>query len=162
MALLFCELEAKAQFTREVPLKPIYKQGWKYFYGNKRMNSAYALQIPLEALENREINERFRKFKRLQVIGLLAYLPSFVYLFTNGRAIVRHGRGYRNSEDRTYLFLLAGGIGGRITFSALAHRQMNEAIDIYNIQIANKSSVGLSLAPLPRQNILGLSYHFTF
>ncbi len=69
IAFIFCLPKATAQDTKTFQLKPIHKQGWKYFYGGKKMNSVYALQIPLEALDNTEINERFRKFKKLQVLG---------------------------------------------------------------------------------------------
>jgi hypothetical protein len=67
MALFLRTVAAHAQFTKEMPLKPIYKNGWKYFYGGQKMNSAYSLQIPLQSLDDKEINERFKKFKRFQV-----------------------------------------------------------------------------------------------
>ena len=46
---------ATAQFTKSIPLKPIYKNGQKYFYGTKKVNSAYSLQIPLEGIDNPEV-----------------------------------------------------------------------------------------------------------
>jgi len=155
-------VSAKAQFTKEVPLKPIFKQGWKYFYGDQRMNSAYALQIPLEYLGDQEINERFRKFKRLQIYRVLVYIPSFVYLLANVHFGGRRGYSTRGINTETYLLLSVGGLAGDVTFNAVAHRQMAKAIDIYNVKISNKSTLGLSFNRLLNQNYPSLHYQLKF
>ncbi len=164
LVFLFCMALANAQSTKTVPLKPIYKQGWKYFYDGKRMNSVYALQIPLQALENKEINERFRKFKQLQRLRIVAYVPSLIYLFTSVHFRGGGHRGYsaRDASTETILLLTGIGIAGDITFNAMAHHQIGRAIDIYNVQIAEKSSLSMSVQPLPNQNSVGLTYHFRF
>jgi hypothetical protein len=161
--MIFCSLESKAQFTKTITLRPIYKQGWKYFYDGKRMNSVYALQIPLQSLDNKEINDRFKRFKRLQVLGGLAYLPALIYLFSNNHLSGgRYGYRSRKADYRTYLELLAGGIVVNITMNELAHHQMAKAIDIYNIQISDKSTLGLSFNRLNLQNYPGITYHLKF
>lgn len=163
IVLLFYAKQAQGQFTKSVPLKPIYKQDWKYYYGGRKVHSVYALQIPLQELDNKEINERFRKFRKYRALGALAYLPSLVFLLTNDHLRGGHyGFRSRNSDTRTLLFLVAGGIGGNVAFNALGHRQLNQAIDLYNIQIAEKSTLGISLNRLPRANLLGLSYSLRF
>jgi len=160
LALFICMMSAHAQFTKEVPLKPIYKQGWKYFYGDQRMNSVYALQIPLQSLNDIEINARYRKFKTLQVFRGLSYIPGLLYLFLNANVSGRHGT--RGIQSETLLLLWVGGLAGDITFNALSHHQMGKAIDIYNVKISNKSTLGLSFNRLLNQNYPGLSYQFKF
>ncbi len=164
LLLFVSSANADAQFTKEVPLKPIYKQGWKYFYGGKKMNAAYALQIPLEALDNKEVNERFKKFKTLRTFRKIAYIPSLIYLLTSVHLRFGHRRGYnvQNASTETFALLVAGGVAADVAFNAMAHQQMGKAIDIYNLQIANKSSLGLHINPLHKQNSIGLSFHLTF
>lgn len=162
IAFLACTFSAQAQFTKEIPLKPIYKHGWKYFYGDQRMNSVYALQIPLESLNDEEINERFRRFKRFQVFRVFAYIPAIVYLLTNAHFGGRRGYSTRGIESETLLLFWVGGFAADMTFNAMSHHQMAKAIDIYNVKISNKSTLGLSFNRLLNQNYPGLSYHFRF
>src|SRR6478752_5769000 len=127
-----------AQGTKEVALKPIYKNGWKYFYGDKRVNSVYALQIPLESIDDKEINLRYKKFKTFQVLRGVAYIPGLIYLLANGNFGGR--RPTRGISSETFLLIMAGGVAADITFNALSHHQMGKAIDIYNVKISNKST----------------------
>jgi len=159
-ALFMCALSGRAQSTKEMPLKPIYKNGWKYFYGTQRMNSVYALQIPLQSLNDDEINARYKKFKTYQALRVVAYIPGIIYLFTNANFGGR--RPTRGLTSETFLLFVAGGVVGDITFNALSHHQMGKAIDIYNVKISNKSSLGLSFNRLLGQNYPGLSYQFKF
>src|SRR6478736_2193816 len=149
-----------AQDTKEMSLKPIYKNGWKYFYGDQRMNSVYALQIPLQSLNDSEINLRYKKFKTFQVLRGIAYIPALIYLFTNANYSGR--RPTRGVSSQTFLLFAAGGLAGDITFNALSHHQMGKAIDIYNVKISNKSTLGLSFNRLLNQNYPGLTYQFKF
>jgi len=162
MLLLICAKGAQGQSTKSVPLRPIYKQGWKYFYGDKKVHNVYALQIPLQELNNKEINERFRKFKTYRVLGALCYLPSLVFLLTNNHLNSGH-YGYRGRNDAAnYALLVVGGTLGNIVFNEVGHHQLNKAIDIYNIQIAERSTLGVSINRLPNDNLAGLSYSLRF
>jgi len=160
MALFICTLSARAQYTKEMPLKPIYKNGWKYFYGDQRMNSVYALQIPLQSLNDNEINLRYRKFKTFQALRVVAYIPGLVYLLTN--ANFSGHRPTRGINSETFLLLWVGGLAADFTFNALSHHQMGKAIDIYNVKISDKSSLGLSFNRLLDHNYPGLSYQVKF
>src|SRR6478736_1876674 len=131
-----------AQDTKEMPLKPIYKNGWKYFYGDQRMNSPYALQIPLQSLNDKEIDMRYRKFKTFQALRVVAYIPSIVYVLANGNFGGR--RPTRGINSETFWLLWGGGLIADFTFNAISHGQMGKAIDIYNVKISNKSTLGLS------------------
>jgi hypothetical protein len=159
-ALLICAHTVCAQSTKEMSLKPIYKNGWKYFYGDEKMNSVYALQIPLQSLNDKEINMRYKKFKTFQVLRGIAYIPSLVYLLTNANFGGR--RPTRGISSETFLLFVAGGVAADITFNAISHHQMGKAIDIYNVKISNKSTLGLSFNRLLNQNYPGLSYQFKF
>lgn len=128
---------AMAQFTKSIPLQPIYKEGWKYFYGTKKVNSAYSLQIPLEGIDNREVDRYFNSFKTFQNLRGLAYLPSVIFLFTNLDGTQQSGE--------TFTYLLLAGVVGDIAFNAISQNRMGKAIDIYNIAIAPRGSVNLQV-----------------
>ena len=109
------------------------------------MNSAYSLQIPLESLEDKEIDRHFNRFKNFQRARFFMYVPSYIFLFTST------GHGSQSAAD-TFLLLLLGGLAGDITCGAIAHRQMGKAIDLYNIAITERSSVGLRLDRISDSN----------
>jgi hypothetical protein len=60
------------------------------------------------------------------------------------------------------VLLAVGGVAGDLTFKELAHHQMGKAIDIYNVKISSKSTLGLSFNRLLDHNYPGLSYQFKF
>ena len=140
-----------AQFTKSIPLQPIYKEGWKYFYGTKKVNSAYSLQIPLEGINNKEVDRYFQRFKTFQTLRGLAYLPSVVYLFTNLNGSQQSG------ETFTYLFF--AGIGGDLVFNIISQNRMGKAIDVYNISIAPRGSINLQLERMKTNQTL-ISFGF--
>jgi hypothetical protein len=160
IVIFICTLRAHGQLTKEMPLKPIYKNGGKYFYGTQRMNSVYALQIPLQSLNDSEINLRYKKFKTFQALRGVAYIPALIYLFTNANFGGR--RPTRGISSETFLLFVVGGVAADITLNALSHHQMAKAIDIYNVKISDKSSLGLSFNRLLNQNYPGISYQFKF
>lgn len=137
---------ATAQVTKSIPLKPIYKNGQKYFYGTKKVNSAYSLQIPLEGIDNPEVNRYYNSFKTLQSLRGYAYLPSIIFL-------VAGNNGSQNEAD-TFLYLLLGGVVGDITLNLLSHHKMGKAIDIYNISIADRASINLQIEHANRDQTL--------
>jgi hypothetical protein len=128
---------AEAQFTKSIPLQPIYKEGWKYFYGTTKVNSAYSLQIPLEGIDNKEVNRYFKSYKTFQNLRGFAYLPSVIFLFTNLNGSQQSGE--------TFTYLLLAGVAGDIAFNAISQSRMAKAIDIYNIAIAPRGSLNLQM-----------------
>ncbi len=143
-------LFAWAQQTITVPLKPIHKQGRQYFYDGKRMYSPYAIQVPLQSLNDREINRYFNQFRGFQQARGLAYLPSLIFLFTNES----------NSQDasRVFLLLLAGGFAADIGLSIASHTRLSKAINLYNFAIMDRASIGLNLDRLPANNQYMVSF----
>lgn len=153
--LLLIAKETSAQFTKSMPLKPIYKSGHKYFYGTKRVNSAHSLQIPLEGIEDPEVSRYYNSFKTLQNLRGYAYLPAIVFLFSSNAS--------SDSDSQTFLYLLLGGLAGDLTLGLLSHGKMGKAIDIYNVSIARQASMGLQLEKLNHeQTLISLGFRQLF
>lgn len=132
--LILFPFSLQAQFTKTVELKPIQKQDWRYFYDSRKVKSPYALQIPLEALGDEEINRRYKNFYTLQILTTaLAYAP-LIYLLTtpvNSQA-----------DLETFLIMIGITIVVDLALDAVGHHQLKKAIDRYNILILPKK-VGL-------------------
>lgn len=152
MLILILPITAWSQQTKSIQLKPIYKQGSRYFYDNKRVQSPYALQIPLQSLNDPDINKYYNSFKNLQLARGLAYLPSLIYLFTIDR------NSYQNPN--IFFYLLLGGLGADLTLNVISQNRMSKSIDLYNISIMDRSSLGLKLDRLPANNQFMLSFGF--
>lgn len=152
MCLLLClaAAECRAQFTKTIELKPIQAQGWKYYYDFKRVKSPYALQIPLQALDDQEINLRYRRFSNYQDIRGIAYFVPVIFLFTEEAA--------SQSGANTFLALFAGAIAIDLTFTIISHHELRKAVGRYNEKILQKNALGLQWQGLPRQQLVGLSF----
>ena len=142
---------ASAQFTKTIVLKPIYKEGFRYFYDTKRVNTAYSLQIPLEGINNKEVDHYFRGFKTFQTLRGLAYVPAVVFLFTTPNGSTQ--------DAQTFLYLTLGGIAGDLAFNIISQNKMGKAIDIYNIAIAPRGSLNFQLEKMKTNQTL-ISFGF--
>ncbi len=136
-----------AQFTKSIQLKPIYKHGWRYFYDTKKVNSAYSLQIPLEGIQNKDVDRYFKSFKTLQTLRGIVYIPALMYLFTNNI-----GSSKQNYD--TYWYLTLAGIAGDVTFNIISQNRMSKAIDIYNVSIAHGASLSLQMDKIKNSQTL--------
>ena len=150
LLFMFGSLLARAQKTINVPLKPIHKQGWQYFYDGKRMYSPYAIQVPLQSLNDREINRYFNQFRGFQQARGFVYLPSLIFLFTNESS----------SQDaaRALLLLFAAGLAADLSLNITSHRRLSKAINLYNFAIMDRASIGLNLDRLPANNQYMVSF----
>jgi hypothetical protein len=146
---------AAAQTTRTIHLKPIYKNGWSYFYDTKKVHSAYSLEIPLQSIEDELVTKHFQKFKTMQRLRGLAYLPLFIWFFST----YNNGTYYIGNE---FYYFYLGGIGLDIGLSIASHGQMRKAIDLYNISILQKSKASLWLERQPQQTMVSLGYLIQF
>jgi len=138
--LILFILETKAQHTKSAELKPIHRQGSRYFYDFRRVDGgAYGLQIPLQSLGDEEVNIRYKKFKSLRVLeGIFSVVPLF-YLFSlpsNGRP-----------DYHTFLIIYGSSFAGVILVEIGAKAQLRKGIDRYNRLILEPSgrTAGLSL-----------------
>src|SRR3954470_3400047 len=72
-----------AQQTKTTELKGIYHQGLRYYYDLKKVDGgAYGLQIPLQSLNDPEINRRYKSFKTFRTIETVVAFVPIVYLVT--------------------------------------------------------------------------------
>lgn len=141
-----------AQFTKTMELKPIQKQGWKYFYDFKRVKSPYALQIPMEVLEDEEISKRYRRFSQYQDLRGIAYLVPLVFLFTE--------QAQTMSGSETFVLLLAGSVVADLTFTIISHHELKKGIARYNEIILSKPTLGMQWQQLPSHQLIGLSLRY--
>jgi hypothetical protein len=142
LLLVMVSTSGYAQRTKTIELKPIYKQGFTYYYDMNRVKSPYALQVPLLSLEDEEITRRFRNFDRLGLIGDLGLIIPFLAIIP---ATSPNSASSINSESVLWLFLAAIGID--LTFDLFAHVQLKKGIDRYNqlIVVPSSAAPGLSL-----------------
>jgi len=126
-----------AQRYQTIELKPITKQGWQYYYDFKRVSSPVALEVPLMALNDEEINSYFRASKKIRSIsGVIAFVP-LIYLFTVPST---------GSADPTTFWLIMGGtIVAQLGVEAIRHVKLGRAIDRYNSLIFQPSSSSLGV-----------------
>lgn len=155
--------QAFAQLTKSVELKPIYKQGSKYYYDLKKLKNGYALQVPLLALEDDEINKRFRNFTVVRKIGRYSYLMPLIYLITisssNGQNQAQVSRG----EIDAFNALFWGAVAANITCNIISNYQLGRGVSRYNILIFKNNSLGLQMDHmLGNQQLasIGIAHHF--
>jgi hypothetical protein len=66
---------------KQVQLKPIHYQGsWYYYDGVRLTGGAYGVQVPLMAVEDDQINRRYKKYRTLHTISNLVNLIPLTYL----------------------------------------------------------------------------------
>jgi len=144
-AFLFTAVcSASAQFRKTVELKPIAKRGFNYFYDLKRMRSPYALQMPLLAMENEEINKRYQRFERLSIASDLIVIAPYLFLVSD---LNRGGI----AAMETFFIIFFSSVGASLTLDLLAHRQLRKGIDRYN-----------QLLVMPSSNLPGMSIRYRF
>jgi hypothetical protein len=153
-------ITSSAQFTKSVHLKPILKSGRIYYYDTKRVVGPYSLQIPLEAVEDEEVNHYFGKFKLFQKLRGFSYLPAFAFLLASSNQTIT---GTSQSDADAFIYLILGGLAADITFNSIAHHKMRKAIDVYNIAIAQRSSLNLNLdRPVTGGTIMNIGFRKKF
>lgn len=125
-----------AQRYKTVELKPITKQGWKYYYDLKKVSSPVALEVPLMALNDEEIMKSMKASKSLRSFSALISIAPFIYLFT-----VPSSNGY--TDPTVFWIILGGTIATQVGLTALSHLKLEKAIDRYNTLIFQPSSSSL-------------------
>ncbi|MBX2946981.1 MAG: hypothetical protein KF725_14195 [Cyclobacteriaceae bacterium] len=144
MLVLACS-SLYAQRLKTVELKPIYKQGLRYYYDMNRVRTPFALQVPLQSLNDEEINRRYKNFTRLSDVGgLLAFAP-LIYILSGTYS---SGTSF---NPNTFLSLLVAAFGLDITLDLFAHHQLRKGIDRYN-----------ELIVVPASNTPGLALRYKF
>lgn len=139
--LSYCGANAQ---LRTIELKPIQKQGWQYFYDFKRVSTPEALQIPLQGMEDDQINKHYKAFETLQFASDLVSLAPLCYFF-----VVLNSQ----PDFNQFWYVVGGSVAVSLGLHVWSHRRMRLAIDRYNELLLphpsgrNRSqSVGLTFA----------------
>jgi hypothetical protein len=126
-----------AQRYQTIELKPIAKQGWQYYYDLKRVSSPVALEVPLMALNDEEINRHFRAAKTLlNVSSVISFVP-LIYIFTIPT--------YGYADPNTFWLIVAGTLVTQLGLDVFRHIKLGKAIDRYNSLIFQPSSSSLGV-----------------
>lgn len=130
---------AIAQRYQTVELKPITKQGWRYYYDLKKVRSPLALEIPLTALNDEEITRNYKASKAYQDVAAFVSVVPLVYLFTASSS-----GGY---IPEGFWIIIGGTLATQIGLIAISHNKLGKAIDRYNTLIfkPSSSSIGLEM-----------------
>lgn len=129
------------QRLKSVELKPIYKQGFRYYYDTKRVRTPHALQVPLLSLNDMEVDRRYKNFTLLSDGGSILAIAPLIYVISGTYS---SGTGF---NPNTFLLLILAAFGLDITLDIFAHHQLKKGIDRYNelIVVPSSSTPGLSL-----------------
>jgi hypothetical protein len=134
--------EVAAQRLRTIELQPIHRQGGSYYYNFKRVEGGpYGLQIPLQSLDDEEINAHYKKFRSFRVFEGAASLVPLIYLLS----ITANHQHQPNSQ--TFWTVWGVSAAAVIALEIGARKHLKKGINRYNELILQPSgrSPGLSL-----------------
>ncbi len=128
-----------AQTYKTIELKPITKQGWKYFYDLKKVSSPIALEVPLLAVNDAEVTRHLKGARTFRTIESIIAIVPLVYVISipNNQYV----------DSSTFWWVFGGTLATQIGLEALSNAQLGKAIDKYNMIILRPSgrSLGLEL-----------------
>lgn len=140
-------------FYRQTPvpahLRPIERAvgssalGSVYFYGGKKLNSPFSLEVPFIELNDPQVNQHFRSFRTWTTISRLTGLASLAYFITTG-STTRSGQ---------YWTVYGGSVVLALGTVIVANSQVNKAVGRYNTMLrqvpASVLRVGAVYTPTP-------------
>lgn len=133
-----------AQQQKTIELKPIHHQGFRYYYGFKKVyGGAKGIQIPLQSLNDDEVNLRYKNFRKFRTAEVAVAMVPAVYLAANFPS------NRRRHFDATSMYTVIGAsLVAIIGLDLCAKYQIKKGIDRYNeiILAPSSSSVGASLS----------------
>lgn len=159
LLLILLSLAVQAQrdtsFYRQTPvpahLRPIERAvgssalGSVYFYGEKKLNSPYSLEVPFFELNDPQVNQHYRSFRTWTTVSRLTALVPLVYFFTRTRSI-----GFNSGE---YWTVYGGSIAVALGTVIVANTQVNKAVNRYNTMLRQVPTgiirVGAVYTPTP-------------
>jgi len=127
LLLIGLSLTAMGQQYKTIELKPITKQGWKYFYDLKKVSGPAALEVPLLAINDQEVNRYLNGYKAWHSAGtFLIFIPAIYVL----------AAPHNQSLDyTTFWWVLGGAVVAQMGLEAVAHVKLGKAVDKYNMVI---------------------------
>jgi hypothetical protein len=137
--LVLLNVPALAQY-KTLELKPIQRQGWKYYYDFRKVSSADALQIPLVAMEDERINKYYNTYSSLQLVSGLVFAIPVLYAVYNITSNVY--------DPDTFWRLTLGAVGVSLAMEIWSHNRIKLAIDRYNsLLLTHPSGKGPAASP---------------
>ena len=133
LLIFFCWFNSFSQKFKTVELKPIVRQGGVYYYDLKRVHGgAYGLQIPLQSLNDDEINRRYKTFRTLRVSeSIVAAAPAFYLISISRNQLI---------NQTEFWTVFGASIGASLGLELVAHLQIKKGIDRYNTLVIGVSS----------------------
>jgi hypothetical protein len=118
--------------------------GGVYFYGGKKLNSPFSLEVPFIELNDPQVNQHFRSFRTWTTISRLTGLVSLAYFITTGA---------RNNRTGQYWTVYGGSVVLSLGTVIIANTQVNKAVGRYNTMLrqvpASVLRVGGVYTPTP-------------
>ena len=106
-------------------LKPIQKQGLRYYYDFKKVSTPLALQIPLMALEDEQIAKNFRTFENLQLASDIVFVAPAVWILL--------ALGGADISTESFWAVTLGAAATVLVLQIWSHNRMKLAIERYNM-----------------------------
>jgi hypothetical protein len=130
-------LPAWCQQYRTVELKPITQQGWRYYYDLKKVSSPVALEMPLMAVNDDEVNRYLKGSKNWNAAASFVTLIPLIYILT------LPNNSYVDSS--TFWWVIGGTAAVQLGMTAISHIKLGKSIDRYNMLILRPSGRSLGL-----------------
>ena len=116
---------AYSQKFRIIELKPIVKQGAIYYYDLKRVHGgAYGLQIPLQSLDDNEVNRYYKSFRTWKTVGAVFSLIPAVYFISISRS--------QTFDQNEFWITFGASMAGILATEIVANTRIKKGVDRYN------------------------------
>ena len=136
-------------------LKSLNFIGNKYFYGNKKLKSVAALEIPFYELNDSLVNQNYKTYNTLRQIGNYVSLIPLIYIL----GISSKPTSY-SSNQSTFWIIYFSAIGTSIGLNIAANAKLRKAAVRYN-EVLQKNRVGYWVIESD-ENSLGLAVKYKF
>jgi len=136
--LIVLSFSVSGQQYKTVELKPITQEGWKYFYDLKRVSSPAALEVPLIAVNDDEVNRYLKGSKNWNSAASIVTLIPLIYFLTLPNN--------SNVDSSTFWWVIGGTAAVQVGMTAISHIKLGKSIDRYNMLILQPSGHSAGLA----------------
>jgi hypothetical protein len=136
-------------------LNPLNRIDGKYYYGNEKLRSFDALQVPFYVLNDSIVNLHYKKYRIFNTIArVVAYVPLIYFLGVAGN------RNFYISNQDTFWAIYFLSIGTTIGFDIAKKIQIKKAAMRYNNALKEPPLGYLELKPDDNSLGLAVMYHF--
>jgi hypothetical protein len=161
--LIILPTQVKSQISNPAArqeLKPIVKQGTRYYYDGKKLHNGYSIQVPLEMLNDEAINRSFKKYQNMRRIGRYSYFVPLVYLVAISYPPANSGGSTINqTQANTGSALLWGAFFSNMGCNYFSNSYLRSGVDRYNQLVLKKNTFGFKVDALPgNYQQVGLAY----